>query len=109
MNITFRKIPRFDKNDLTPHRITEFLTSVKPDIVKLPEPDQLREKQSFAGCMGNFLIITGVCAVVVFTVFGFFTGKWDLGIFAGLGTGVILGAVFAPLVPVFKRIISGRG
>ncbi len=109
MNITFRKMPRHDRNDKAPFRITEYVSSVKPEKVQLPEQKVQREKQSFGGCMKNFVMISAVCSGVLLLGLGFGTGKWDMALAGGIGTGVVLGAVFAPLVPIFKRIISGRG
>ena len=108
-NILFRKMPRFDKNDKTPFRITEYIASLRPELVHLPELSTVREKQSFGGCMKNFLMISAVSTVILASALGFGTGQWDMAMYGGLGTGVVLGAVFAPLIPVFKRMISGRG
>ena len=109
MNITFRKMPRYEKNDKAPFRIIDHVTSVKPEKVQLPDLKVQREKQSFGGCMKNFVIISAVSAGVLLLALGLGTGKWDMALFGGIGTGAVLGAVFAPLLPIFKRIISGRG
>jgi len=109
MSLKFRKIPGHERNDQAPFRIIEFLTSVKPGIVKLPDLGQIRERQSFPGCFRSFLLLGGICSVVISIGLGLGTGKWDMALFGGAAAGLVLGAVFAPLVPVFKRILSGRG
>lgn len=109
LNITFRKMPRYDSNDKAPFRITDYISSTRPEKVNLPDLSLYREKQSFAGCMRNFMIIAAISSVVLIAALGFGTGKWDMALGGGIGTGAILGAVFAPLTSVFKRIMSGRG
>jgi len=108
-NILFRKMPGYDKNDKAPFRITEYIASVRPELVHLPKLTTVREKQGFGGCMKNFLLIAAISTAILASALGFGTGQWNMAMYGGLGTGVILGAVFAPLVPVFKRMISGQG
>jgi len=109
MNITFRKMPRHEKNDRAPFRITEYISSVKPQKVMLPDLRNHRERQTLGGCMKNFVVIAGISSIVLLIVLGFGTGNWNMAFFGGIGTGAVLGAVFAPLVPVFRRMTSGRG
>lgn len=109
MNITFRKMPLHERNDRAPFRITEYITSIHPEKVHLPDLKARREKQPFGGCMKYFIMITGISTGIILLVLGLASGKWDMAFFAGLGTGAVLGAVFAPLIPVFKRMLTGRG
>jgi hypothetical protein len=109
MYIRFSKLPRHEKNDQAPFRITEYITQIVPDKVFLPDLSQYRPKSSFSGCLKTFMIIAAVTTVLIALLMGFGTGEWDLAVFGGIGTGVVLGAVFAPLVPLFKRMLSGRG
>lgn len=108
-SILFRKMPGYEKNDKTPFRITDYTASVKPAIVYLPDLSTVREKQGFTGCMKTFAVISAISTLVLFVGLGFGTGQWDMALFGGLGTGIVLGVVFAPLAPVFKRMISGKG
>ena len=107
--ISFRKMPRHDSNDRAPFRMTEFIASVKPEIVRQPDLKQYREKQTFGGCLRMFAIIGGISASALFLALGFGTGEWDMAMYGGIGTGLVLGGIFAPLVPVFKRMIKGQG
>ncbi len=109
MYIRFSKLPRHEKNDQAPFRITDYISQIVPDKVFLPDLSQYRPKSSFAGCLKTFMIIAAVTTVLIALLMGFGTGEWDLAVFGGIGTGVVLGAVFAPLVPLFKRMLSGRG
>ncbi len=109
MYIKFTKLPRHEKNDRAPFRITEYISQVSPEKVRLPDLSRYRTKSSFAGCLKTFMIISSITALAIALAMGLGTGQWDLALYAGLGVGVVLGAVFAPLLPVFKRIMSGRG
>lgn len=109
MYIKFTKLPRHEKNDRAPFRITEYISQVSPEKVRLPDLSQYRAKSSFAGCLKTFMIISSITAGAIALAMGLGTGQWDLALYAGFGVGVVLGAVIAPLLPVFKRILSGRG
>jgi len=102
-------MPRYEKNDKAPFRIIDYVTSVKPEKVQLPDLKVQREKQSFGGCMKNFAIIFAISGGITLMAMGVGTGQWDLAIYTGIGIGAVLGGCFAPLLPIFKRIISGRG
>ncbi len=107
--IGFRKMPRHDSNDRAPFRITEYISSLRPEKVFQPDLKQYRKKQSFGGCLRTFAVIWGISSVVILLALGFGTGQWETALFGGIGTGLLLGAVFAPMVPVFRRMLSGRG
>lgn len=107
--ITFRKIPRHDRNDQAPFRITEHVSAVRPEKVHLPDLDQYMDKQSSGGCTRQFFVIWGITALILLLALGIGSGKWDMAFFGGIGTGMVLGAVFAPLWNVFKRIFTGMG
>ena len=108
MYIKFSKLPRHEKNDQAPLRITEYITRITPEKVYLPDLSQYRPKSSFGGCMKTFMIIASITTVVIALAMGLGTGEWAIAVYGGIGTGVVLGAVFAPLVPLFKRMFSGR-
>ena len=108
MYIRFSKLPRHEKNDQAPFRITDYITQIVPDKVFLPDLSQYRQKSSFGGCLKTFTIIASVTTVLIAMAMGLGTGEWSLGVYAGIGTGVVMGAIFAPLVPLFKRMFSGR-
>ncbi len=109
LNIIFNAMLRFHENHKAPFRIAEYVSALKPELVKAPEPADAGEKFSMGGCMRLFAILTGVFSIVLALIIGLATG-WEADtMIAGVGAGVILAAVFAPLGHWMKRIISGMG
>ncbi len=109
-HILFRKIPNHETNDKAPFRITEKLSAIKPELVYMPDLKSMRDKQTKGGYFRRFAVISLVVTVVLTTVFMFAAGgDWSKSATIGIAAGVILGAVFAPLIPIFKRMITGQG
>ncbi|MCK5130852.1 MAG: hypothetical protein KAR40_01705 [Candidatus Sabulitectum sp.] len=109
-HILFRKMPRHDDNSRAPFRITEFLASAKPELVHLPDISAKREPQSKGGCLRRFALITLVLTAIFTILFGLLLeGGWGKASMVGFSTALVFGGISAPLVPVFKRMITGRG
>jgi len=105
-HILFRKIPNHETNDKAPFRITEKLSAIKPELVYMPDLKSMRDRQTEGGCLRRFAAISLVITVVFMYAAG---DDWGKSATIGIATGVILGAVFAPLIPVFKKMITGQG
>ncbi len=102
-------MPRQDRNEGAPFRITEHITRVYPEKVYLPDLSQYGGSGSSGGCLKTFMIIAPVTAVLTALAMGLGTGEWDLAIYGGIGTGVIIGAAVSPLVSLIRRMFSRRG
>jgi hypothetical protein len=109
-HVLFRKIPNYETNDKAPFRMTEKLSTIKPELVYMPDLKSMRDKQTKGGCFRRFAEISLVVTVVLTTAFMFAAGgNWGKSLTIGVATGVILGAVFAPLIPIFNSMITGQG
>ncbi len=108
-HILFRKMPNHNDNSRAPFRITEQLTAIKPELVRMPDLKKVREPQSKGGCMRRFAILTLILTVALTLIFGFAFKDWGKASIIGFSTAVIFGGVFAPMIPIFKRMISGQG
>lgn len=109
-HILFRKMPNHDSNNKAPFRIAEQLTAIKPELVRMPDLKAIREPQSKGGCLRRFAIITLALTVVLTPLLGFLLPEgWTMALIIGFSTALILGGAFAPLVPIFKRMITGQG
>ncbi len=107
--LTFRKMPRYESNNRTPFRIAEYLSSIRSELVHLPDLSKASEPTSKSGCFRRFLFITLVLAIVLTALLGLLLDEgWKMAGITGLATAVMLGAVFAPLVPIFKRMLTGE-
>ncbi|MCK5785338.1 MAG: hypothetical protein KAH54_02125 [Candidatus Sabulitectum sp.] len=110
IHILFRKMPNHDSNNKAPFRITEQLAARKPELVRMPDLKNVREPQSKGGCFRRFAILTLVLTVVITLLMGFLLQEgWTMALIVGFSTAIILGGAFAPLIPVFKRMITGQG
>jgi len=109
-HILFRKMPNHDSNNKAPFRITEKLTARKPELVRMPDLKTIREPQFKGGCLRRFAIITIAIAVVLTVIFALTMEQgWGVASIVGLSTGVLLGGIFAPMIPIFKRMLTGQG
>lgn len=107
--ILFRKMPYHNDNNKAPFRIADSLTAIKPDLVRMPDLKNVREPQSKGGCMRRFAILSLIIATVLTVVFAVTLKEgWGTASIIGLSTGVIFGGIFAPMIPVFKRMLTGR-
>ncbi len=108
--ITFRKMPRYDCNNKAPFRITESIASTKPELVHMPDLAEKSEPGSKTGCFRRFFLITLVLALLLTPIFGLFMDEgWSMAVTAGLVTALVFGGIFAPLIPMFKRMLTGQG
>ena len=109
-HVLFRKMPNQDSNSKAPFRITEQLTAIKPELVRMPDLKAIREPQSKGGCLRRFAIITIAIAVILTVIFAFTMEQgWGFASIVGLSTGVLFGGIFAPMIPIFKRMLTGQG
>ncbi|MCD4707433.1 MAG: hypothetical protein K8S62_06820 [Candidatus Sabulitectum sp.] len=109
-HILFRKMPNHDSNNKAPFRITEKLTAAKPELVHMPELKTVRKPQSKGGCMRRFAILTMIIAAVLTVVFAVTLKEgWGMASIIGFSTGVIFGGIFAPMIPIFRRMLTGQG
>lgn len=109
-HILFRKMPNHDTNNKAPFRIIEQLTAIKPELVRMPDIKTVRKPQSKGGCIRRFALIS-LFLSIVFTVIFAITLKEGFGMasIVGFSIGVLFGAIFAPMIPVFKRMFTGQG
>ncbi len=108
--IRFSKMPFHNKNDDSAHEIIRQITSIKPELVKEPDLKAMRKSSSKRGCLLSFLQISLGLTVVFSVIFKITLDEsWVNGLLIGSSTGFIFGAIFAPLIPVFKRMLTGRG
>ncbi len=109
-HILFRKMPKHDSNNRAPFRIIDQLAAIKPELVQMPDLKTVREPHSKGGCLRRFAIITLVITVVLTVTFGFTMEQgWGFASIVGLSTGVLFGGIFAPMIPIFKRMLTGQG
>ncbi len=109
-HILFRKMPNHESNNMVPFRIVDQLVVIKPELVKMPDLKAVRDPQSKGGCLRRFAIITLVITVVLTVIFGITVEEgWGFSSIIGLSTGVLFGGIFAPMIPIFKRMLTGQG
>jgi len=109
LNILFSKMPRFDGNDGTPFRITEYVGSINGSLVRPPAEADARSRFSMKGCLTLFAVLTGVFSVALALLLGY-QNKWDEGsMMAGGAAGVVVAAIIAPLGHWIRRMFTGRG
>ncbi len=108
--ILFRKRPEVNNNDKAAFRITEKLTGIKPELVYLPDLKAIRKNNSEGGFLRRFILLSLLLSLVFTITFGFLLAEgWSVASIVGFSTGIIIGGIFAPLMPIFKRMLTGEG
>lgn len=70
----------------------------------------MREPQSTGGCLRRFAIFTLVIKAILTVTFAFTVEEgWRFASIVGLATGVFFGGIFAPIIPISKRMLTGQG
>ena len=107
--IRFSKMPFHNKNDDSAHEIIRKIMPLKPELVKEPDLKAIRKSSSKRGCLMSFLQISLGLAVVFSIIFKIALDEsWLTGLLIGSSIGLVFGAIFAPLIPIFKRILTGQ-
>ncbi len=107
--IRFSKMPNHKKNDDSAHEIIRKIMPLRPELVKEPDLKVIRKSVFKRGCLVSFLQIFLGLAVVFSVIFKIALDEsWVNGLLIGSSIGFVFGAIFAPLIPVFKRMLTGQ-